>query len=205
MYIPKHFKMTDFDKVINFIKTYNFGILVSVNESIPIATHLPFLLEKRAENWFLITHLAISNPQHTNIVGQPVLTIFSEPHAYISPSLYSEKQNVPTWNYISVHCYGQANLVTKKNEKIYLLENLINLMEPSYLNQWNTLPKRYKNALLDDMIGIEIEISHFEAKEKLSQNKPPTDQQKIINHLANSGDTTKQALANKMKELYNKN
>jgi transcriptional regulator len=204
MYIPKHFVMTDFNKAIDFIKTYNFGILVSHFENKPIATHLPFLLEKRAEKWFLITHIAKSNEQNKNLEDQTILAIFSEPHAYISPRLYSEKQNVPTWNYVSVHCYGNAILITNKDEKIKLLENLISLMDPNYTAQWETLPERYKNALLDDMLGIEIEITHFDAKEKLSQNKPAIDQQKIIDHLENSGDTIKQDLANKMKIMIKK-
>jgi transcriptional regulator len=103
-----------------------------------------------------------------------------------------------------VHCYGNAILITNKDEKIKLLENLISLMDPNYTAQWETLPERYKNALLDDMLGIEIEITHFDAKEKLSQNKPAIDQQKIIDHLENSGDTIKQDLANKMKIMIKK-
>ena len=201
MYIPKHFAMTDFNKAIDFIKTYNFGILVSQFDNKPLATHLPFLLEKRADKWFLVTHIAKANPQKINLEEQTILAIFSEPHAYISPSLYSEKQNVPTWNYVSVHCYGKSKLITSEMGKIELLENLIKLMDPNYITKWATLPERYKKALLDDMIGIEIEITHFDAKEKLSQNKPAIDQQKIIEHLSKSGDTIKQDLANKMKEM----
>jgi transcriptional regulator len=39
------------------------------------------------------------------------LVIFSEPHAYISPTLYEKQQNVPTWNYVSVHAYGKVKLL----------------------------------------------------------------------------------------------
>ena len=67
MYIPKHFAMTDFNKAIDFIKTYNFGILVSQFDNKPVATHLPFLLEKRADKWFLVTHIAKANPQKMRI------------------------------------------------------------------------------------------------------------------------------------------
>ncbi|MBK7505218.1 MAG: FMN-binding negative transcriptional regulator [Bacteroidetes bacterium] len=44
--------MTDFNKAIDFIKTFNFGILVSQFDNKPLATHLPFLLEKEPKNGF---------------------------------------------------------------------------------------------------------------------------------------------------------
>lgn len=204
MYIPKEFKMNEMDKAIDFIQTYNFGILVSNKDGIPIATHLPFVVEKRSDKWFLITHFSNDNPQKMEIEEQTALVIFSEPHAYISPSLYSDKQNVPTWNYVAVHCYGKVNLITEKNAKIALLEQLMQLMDANYLAQWADLPERYKSSLLDGMIGMEIEISHIDAKEKISQNKPKTDQQNIIEHLNKSTKSAEQQLGEYMNEHFNK-
>ena len=45
MYIPKHFLTTDQKEIMAFMQRYNFGTLVTVEEDVPAATHLPFLIE----------------------------------------------------------------------------------------------------------------------------------------------------------------
>ena len=92
------------------MQAYNFAIVVSVKEDIPIATHLPFVIEERENEIVLISHMSKANEQWKTISDKDVLVIFSEPHAYISPSLYEQQQNVPTWNYVAVHAYGKMIL-----------------------------------------------------------------------------------------------
>lgn len=51
MYIPKHFEQNNHQKSIAFMRAYNFAIVVSVKNNIPIATHLPFVIEEREMSW----------------------------------------------------------------------------------------------------------------------------------------------------------
>jgi len=46
MFIPKHFKVTDFDEIKGFIQRNSFGIIVTTKQGKPIATHLPLELHK---------------------------------------------------------------------------------------------------------------------------------------------------------------
>lgn len=116
MYIPNHFKQEDNDKTMEFMQTYNFALLISVDNELPIATHLPFVVEVQGNSMVLFSHLSKTNPQWKSFADKEVLVVFSEPHAYISPTLYTHEKNVPTWNYIAVHAYGKIQ-IANSNEK----------------------------------------------------------------------------------------
>jgi len=51
MYIPNYFNATDKESAFNFMQKYNFATLVSISNNLPIATHLPFII-----NQMLIFH-----------------------------------------------------------------------------------------------------------------------------------------------------
>ena len=201
MYIPKHFKMQDAEKVFQFIEKYNFAILVGVQDGIPIATHLPFVIERRGDDWYLISHLAAQNNHAGLLNNQKCLVIFSEPHAYISPKLYNSPINVPTWNYMAVHTYGIASVLEQNSEKLAAMQKMISSFEPSYLEQFENLPDKYVNGLLQGVVAFEIKIDKLEAKEKLSQNKTPEDRQNVMNHLLTSNDTRETELGEYMRNL----
>ncbi|MCL4118082.1 UNVERIFIED_CONTAM: hypothetical protein GTU68_062696 [Idotea baltica] len=197
MYIPKHFKGKNIEQAIEFIKRFSFGTLVSVLNGKPIATHLPFMVNYKEEKLILTTHFAKANEQQ-NTLNQNLLIIFSEPHAYISPSFYNKKQNVPTWNYIAVHVYGNAKVINKEADVLQMLESMILNYEESYKKQWDALNEQYKLKLTKGIIAINIEITDIQFKEKLSQNKQQNERENIIKNFANSNDTTEKLIAEYM-------
>ena len=105
MYIPPYYQEQDEEKLISFMQAHNFANIISIKDGVPIATHLPFLIEKKENKLFLISHMAKANPQWQTFGQNELLIIFQGPHAYISPSHYEKQQNVPTWNYVAVHAY----------------------------------------------------------------------------------------------------
>src|SRR5438309_1993202 len=106
MYIPKHYLTEDRSEILSFMRQYPFGTIISAQDNYPVATHLPFIIEESENDIVIKSHFAKANPHWKNIESVPVLIIFTEPHAYISPQYYQHLQNVPTWNYMSVHAYG---------------------------------------------------------------------------------------------------
>ena len=46
MYIPRRYEEKDVETVRAFIRENSFAILVSVLDGLPVATHIPLLLEK---------------------------------------------------------------------------------------------------------------------------------------------------------------
>jgi transcriptional regulator len=203
MYIPKINLATDKDEIIDFMRQFSFATIVTSKDNIPIATHLPFLVSLKDDNIVLVSHFAKANEQWKDIENNNILVIFSEPHAYISPKHYDEELNVPTWNYISIHAYGQGKLITESENVFKVLENTIDNYETSYKQQWNEFPSEYKLKLVNGIVAFEIIIKDLQAKKKLSQNRTQTEKLKIIDTLSKSNDTNEQVIAGYMKNDQN--
>ena len=190
MYIPKSNLETDLPTLHQFMRDYNFAILVSQHKGQLTATHLPFLLDtERGEFGTLRAHLARANPQWKQFADGPeVMTIFQGPHAYISPSWYETHPSVPTWNYAAVHAYGVPKIVDDAAQLYAILEALVDNHESPRDPRWdmNLLPEDYLDKMMQSIVGFEIEITRLEGKYKLSQNRSDTDQQNVIEHLEES-------------------
>ena len=199
MYIPKHFLNTNDDQAISFMQKYSFGTIVTSDNGRPVASHLPFLVQKNENGILISSHFAKANPQAESINGQEVLIVFSEPHAYISPRHYEKEQSVPTWNYISVHAYGKCRLVEEETSKFDLLERTILNYEEAYQEQWNKLPSDFKEKMLKGIVAFEIKVTELQAKNKLSQNRSFSEQQSIISELSGSSDSNEVQIAEYMK------
>lgn len=186
MYIPKQYQGKSRNDAITFIQRYNFGIIVSSAGTRPIATHLPFTVMEKGNQLLLFSHFARANEQLNQLNDQEVLIIFSEPHAYISPRFYNKKENVPTWNYLSVHAYGKVRLLHKESEKMEVLERMILDLEPDYKKQWDDLSGKYKSGMSRGIVAFEIKVEELQYKEKLSQNKKEQERQNIIDAFSQS-------------------
>ncbi|MFN4813491.1 MAG: FMN-binding negative transcriptional regulator, partial [Bacteroidota bacterium] len=112
MYIPKVNLTSDKTEIIEFMKRFSFATIITSKDNFPTATHLPFVLTTKDDQIVLTSHFAKANEHWQDIESNSVLVIFSEPHAYVSTKNYDKELNVPTWNYISIHAYGQGKLIT---------------------------------------------------------------------------------------------
>jgi transcriptional regulator len=199
MYIPKINLATDQEEIIAFMKRFSFATIITSNENIPIATHLPFLVSIKDDQIVLTSHFAKANDHWKDIETNNILVIFTEPHAYISTKQYDKELNVPTWNYISVHAYGKGKLITETENIFKVLEHTIENYETEFLKQWNSFSIDYKTKMADGIVAFEIIVNDLQAKNKLSQNRSATEKQKIIDTLKISNDTNEQLIANYMK------
>jgi transcriptional regulator len=201
MYIPSYFKETDFPTLLSFMQQNSFCTLCTAGEGGPIATHLPFVVEERGSRVFLTSHMAKPNEQGKALeAGAHLLIIFQGPHAYVSPSNYELKQNVPTWNYIAVHAYGTAKMISSPNEVIAVLEKTIGTYEEAFMSQWKTLTDEYKFAMIKGITAFEIEVTKLEGKFKLSQNKTLKERENIIHSFEKSEDEATRKVAEEMKK-----
>jgi len=191
MYLPEHFKVSEQDEIFAFIAANAFGQLISIDEQRPFASHLPFLIANDRKT--LLCHLARQNPQWQSLADQQALITFLGPHDYISPSWY-ENPGVPTWNYQAVHIYGNCRVFDAAAELARLVDTLSERYESGFDNPWQP---QYRDAMLKAIVGVEITIDEIQCKYKLSQNRPITDQQGVIDHLQQSGS---KALAEAMRK-----
>lgn len=201
MYIPSFNSFTDKQEIVAFMKRYSFAAIVTNVDGIPEATHLPFLIREENDKLFLLSHFAKANPQSAQVFGKTSLVIFTEPHAYISPSNYETEKVVPTWNYIAVHAYGKAALIESMEQKAELLKHTIETFEAAYFKQWEGLPDDYRSRMMNGIVAFEIEVTDMQAKKKLSQNRSETEKENIINSLSQSADTNEREIAEYMKKL----
>ncbi|MES3017752.1 MAG: FMN-binding negative transcriptional regulator [Bacteroidota bacterium] len=204
MYIPKFNLTTDRDEIVSFMQRFSFATIVSIKDSVPVATHLPFLVTVRDDKVVLTSHFAKANDQWNDLKDGKTLVIFSEPHAYISASNYDKDLNVPTWNYISIHAYGNATLITEQSAAVKVIDLTISNFEESYGKKWDKFPEEYKSKMLNGIVAFEIEVSDLQGKKKLSQNRSQTEQANIIDTLSKSEDPNENRIAEYMGESEHK-
>lgn len=201
MYIPEHFRLRHDADAIAFMSANPFSILISSTENGPFATHLPLFVRAEEERILLHGHVAKANP-HWRYLEQNAecLTIFHGPHAYISPTNYTARESVPTWNYAAVHVYGKARIFASEQDLHGMLHELMETFEPAYREQWQGLSQKYQENMLRQIVGFEILATKIEGKFKLSQNRTREDQANVIASLEKAEDLVVSGVACMMKE-----
>lgn len=198
MYIPTYFKIKEEEIVYSVMKEHSFATLISQHDGSPFATHLPLILNSEKTN--LYGHFARPNPQWKDIENQTVLAIFQGPHCYISPSWYETNKAVPTWNYVSVHVYGEVEILQDEQELITSLQELVWKYEaPNSSYQLQDVDNDFLAKMNKGVQGFKMKISRIEGKAKLSQNHSPERQELVIRQLEQSSNSDEQKIANLMK------
>ena len=191
MYIPKLFRETDRSVLHTLMRGNSFATLVSQQDGVPYASHLPMLLQDDlGEQGMLIGHMARANPQWRGFVPeQEVLVIFQGPHAYVSPSWYETELSVPTWNYAVVHAYGVPQVVEDRDELYDLLKKSVQMYEAGFDEPWAfDLPGEFVDKMMRAIVGFAIPITRLEGKYKLNQNRAPEDRKRVVEVLGKQRD-----------------
>ncbi len=212
MYLPQHFKEERLEILLPIVQAYPLGLLVTVEQEVPQANHLPFFYEEGV----LQAHIPKVNPLYAFLksVGHvDVLVVFQGPQSYISPSWYPTKKEsgkvVPTWNYSVVHVRGKISLKEDKTWIRQHVENVTNWHEPKRGSEWqvNDAPQDYTDSMISVLCGLEILIESMVGKLKLSQNRQEVDRLAVLDQLENSeneDDVLMAQLAKLAKEKINK-
>ncbi|WP_025743976.1 FMN-binding negative transcriptional regulator [Aquimarina pacifica] len=171
MYPPKYHQEYNPETIIDVALTYPFATIISAKETTPIITHAPLIFNQNK----LIGHIDKNNPHVHLLKGNyPVVAVFQGPQTYISPSIYATSQ-LPTWNYIIAHAHGTAKEITDvhviKSSMVTMTEHL---EAPNHAYKIQHDDPRM-DRLVNYVHGFEIDITNWEGKFKLSQDKNPTD------------------------------
>jgi len=201
MYIPHHYKNENLDEVKDFLKKNSFGILVNQVDGKPWATHIPLELDVDEDgNDIFISHISKVNRQWKFFEeNSEVLCIFNGPHSYISSSWYKEEE-VPTWNYIAVHVYGQIKILNE--EKVLAsMHKLVNKYEANSKNPISVASLSKKTMRqIKGVVGFQIKITKIQAAYKLSQGREQ-DHPNIISELEEQKTQGSKEVAKHMKNL----
>jgi transcriptional regulator len=203
MYLPDVFHETNFSAIVALIARYPLATLVTLQGGKIVADHIPFLLD--AEGKTLRAHVARANPLwRTFDPSGDALAIFSGVAHYVTPSWYASKREagkvVPTWNYEVAHVYGRMRAIDNVDWVHSLLRDLTGRQEAGRSDPWalEDAPAEFIAAQLKAVVGIEISVSHIEAKRKFSQNRTAADRAGVIAGLLTEGDEDAHAMAGTM-------
>ncbi len=171
-YPPKHHQDNKVDHMIEVIKAYPLATVISVKNNIPYVTHLPLVYNDGNK---LIGHIDKFNP-HAELLcdNNEVTIIFSGPQCYISPSIYTTTQ-LPTWNYIKVHLKGTVKAIDEAEDVKATMVKMTAFLEQPNHNYKLTMDNPRMEGAINYVKGFEIDITNWEGKFKLSQDKKSQD------------------------------
>jgi transcriptional regulator len=195
MYVPAAFHEDRVEVLHATIRSSGLASLVTLTPEGLVASHLPFLLDPEpAPYGTLLGHLARPNPQARGAVaGVAALAIFQGPDAYITPGWYETKRRtgavVPTWNYVTVHAYGEIAFFDDLVRLRDVVTRLTEREESRRPAPWTVsdAPEAFIAGMLKGIVGVAIPIARLEGKWKMSQNRPPEDRAGVVAGLAESG------------------
>lgn len=98
---------------------------------------------------------------------------------------------VPTWNYVTVHAWGQPTVIDDQAWPRWQLDDLTLLREGIRPAPWRVddAPARFVAGQMNGIIGVEIPIARIEGKWKLSQNRPRADKLGVVAGFREQGES----------------
>lgn len=169
MYCPARFAQPDTKLLHALIADHPLGMLVTHDNGMPDADHLPF--ELIAHERVLRAHVARGNPVWQR-AGQQVLVVFRGPSGYATPDRVRKIEKggrvVPTWTYNVVHVHGRLRAIDDPAWLRPLLERQTDHQEASQPDPWSVgdAPADYTALLMNAIVGIEIAVERIEGKWK---------------------------------------
>lgn len=193
-YPPQQHQDNDHEHMIEVINTYPLAMLISIKDNLPLISHLPLIYSEGK----LIGHLDKNNPHAELLKGNnDVTVIFSGPQCYISPSIYSTTQ-LPTWNYVMVHLNGKVKEIKDQKTIQQSMIDMTSFLEAP-LHNYVLEPDNSRMAQFISYVkGFEIDITHWEGKFKLSQDKKPSDIESARKELIRSNQENIQLFLDKI-------
>lgn len=203
MYSPKAFAIKNPEKSLKLMMSYPFATLISGAPTEMQVSHIPLIVSQKGDQIILQGHFARANSHwRTFKPGASALAVFHGPNRYISSSWYLDPREAPTWNYGVVHALGKIRMIEDIEWLNDFLSRLVGLHEdPSNPDHWKFDPNAdYVKSQIKAIVGFEIAVESLETKLKLSQNRSPEDQLRVLKALKAAGDENSLAMAGIIQE-----
>jgi len=173
---------------IEFARDRSFGQITAMGPDGLLASHVPILLSDDATT--LDLHLVRSNPI-ARALSSPldVLLAITGPDGYVSPDWYGVDDQVPTWNYVSVHIRGALEKLDQDmirdvlDRQSALFEN--RLPKPAWTTQKMTT--EVLDKMMRQIVPCRLTITDVQSTFKLNQNKPEDVRLRAADEMAQSG------------------
>ena len=169
----------DPDVVRRLIRENPWGILVSSNNGELVASHYPILLDDEDEGLAVLTHVGRPDDMIHGFAHREILLIIQGRHGYVSPSWYAPgATRAPTWNFSVAHCYGVPQILGEE-ENLAVLARLVAHFE-RHVEHPMLLDPDWGRPVAQGTVGIRLPITRFVCKIKMSQDKDPVTQRRVM-------------------------
>jgi transcriptional regulator len=201
MYNPAHFQVDDPTRLHALVRAHPLATLVVPGEQGLQVQHLPLRLEQRPDGDVLAGHVARANPVWRALASGEAVAVFHGPQGYVSPGWYASKAEhgrvVPTWNYAVVHAHGTLRWIDDAAWLRAFLTRFTDEHEAARAVPWHMddAPAEFTDRLLGALVGVELRVTRWEGKFKLSQNRPAADVAGVIQGLEAQPAASAAALA----------
>lgn len=171
-----------------------------------VASHYPFMLDERAEGIVLLSHVGRPDERLHELGRHEVLVTISGPQGYVSPGWYGGgSPAVPTWNFAVAHAYGTPELLSDE-ENLEVLDRMVAHLEgplpEPFLLSGTPQNSEYARRIVGGTVGFRMRVERFEAKEKMSQDKPRHVVDGVLRHLRAPGPYENPRLADRMERVH---
>lgn len=170
-----HYLMTDPAEINRLIRAHPWATIVSNTATGLVASHYPVLLDESAsegEGIVILSHFGRPDETLHELGEHEVLVIIQGPHDYVSPSWYPPGELVPTWNHVTAHLYGMPEILSEE-QTYQMLAGLTEHFEQHRTNGRSlSEDEAGTRRMAKGTVGLRMRVTRFDARAKLSQNKP---------------------------------
>ncbi|AUX70596.1 negative transcriptional regulator [Porphyrobacter sp. HT-58-2] len=182
----------------SLIDAIGFGLVFATTPDGPRVAHTPLLSTTDGAVQF---HLARGNALTRHLAaGADALIVVNGPDAYVSPRWYTNRDTVPTWDYIALELEGRVRSMADEG-----LEAFLHAAIAKHEGRLDGAPWRAEESsekvwsgLFRGIVGFELEVLAWRPTLKLSQNKSAEDRTRIADGLEAAGHA---ALAHLVREI----
>ena len=199
------YALTDPQAVRALVREHPWATMASATPDGVVVSHYPFLLDESSDDLVLVSHVGRPDERLHRLGSSELCVVFYGPSGYVSPSWYGISPAVPTWNFATVHAYGVPEILSDA-DNLAVLERLVDHFEdplPNPFRMRGTLENTaYAERIVHGTVGFRLRVTRFEAKDKMSQDKPAEVVSRIVAALRQPGPYANPALAARMEHLH---
>lgn len=176
--------MTDPEQVKELVRRHPWATFVSPAGGGLVASHYPVLLDEETDDIVLLSHFGRPDDELHELGDHEMLVIIQGPHDYVSPRWYAPGDLVPTWNHVTAHLHGTPEVLTDE-ENYAMLSRLTDHFEHGHPHARSlSEDEAGTRRIAKGTVGLRLRVTRFDARAKLSQNKPAEVRDGIAAHLA---------------------
>jgi len=198
-----HFVLSDVAEVARLVRENPWATIVAHTAEGLVASHYPVVLEETDDGSLsLVSHVGRPDERSLELGQGEVMVIVQGPHGYVSPGWYPAEQIIPTWNHVTAHLWATPEILSDE-ENFRVLGELVDhfervMPEPSSLQ----LDEEGARRVARGTVGVRLRVTRFDARLKLSQNKPPEVVDRIVAELDHGEHYAQPALAAEMRRVH---